>query len=296
MRKMRHLRGLVGGMVVGLLALPWASAWAQLPGVKAEEMIEQRTDGAIRWGSGVVTARGIGVPPQRAVSVAQGRALAAEAAEVLARRNLLAIVKGMAIDAQQTVEDAMMGSSVTLARVSGFLKGAQVVDSNEFPDGRVEVTVAMRVTGEFVDLLLPRPSSPQPISVTTPAPPVERPAAPQAESQVQHTGLVIDARGLSIRPAIAPQIVSETGLEIYSAARVDRAVAVTEGMVGYSKDLVAAQADERVVNKPLTIKGLKAAGGNRTDIVISDRDAQILLSPAARLGFLARARVMIVVE
>jgi hypothetical protein len=113
---------------------------------------------------------------------------------------------------------------------------------------------------------------------------------------VIYTGLVVDARGLGARPAMAPRIVSEAGQEIYGSAVVDRAWAVKEGMAGYSKDLSAAQANERVADRPLTVRGLKSDGPNRSDIVIANPDAQVLLGAAQHLSFLEKARVVIVVD
>ncbi len=287
----------VGVGLAWLLVLPAATGWAESPlGARRGEAIETAPDGSVNWGAGVVTAKGLGVPPPTAVSLAQAQALAVEAAEVLARRNLLALIKGVAIDSLRTVETAMIASSVTQERVSGFVRGAQVVETREFSDGRVEVTVAMRLTGEFADLVLPRPLAPSPTGAVTP-PPAPQPSATTPERPpVIYTGLVVDARGLGVRPAIAPKIVSEAGQEIYGSAIVDRTWAVKEGMAGYSKDLIAAQANERVTDRPLTIKGVKADGPNRSDIVIRSADAQVLLGVAAHLSFLEKARVMIVVD
>jgi hypothetical protein len=114
--------------------------------------------------------------------------------------------------------------------------------------------------------------------------------------QVIYTGLVIDARGLNVRPAMAPRILSEAGQEIFGRAVVDKTWAVQQGMAGYLKDLAAAQASERVGERPLTVKGLRADGANRSDVVISNTDAGVLLGAAQHLSFLEKARVVIVVD
>ncbi|HYE94289.1 MAG TPA: hypothetical protein VEA38_24870 [Terriglobales bacterium] len=289
-------------------------AAAQQPGYGLADVI----DNGVNWSTGVITATGLGVPPPNALSAAQGRALAVTAATAVARANLLEVIRGVAIDRDTTVAN-MMATDLIRQRVSGIVRGAHVVRTRDVGDGAVEVTVAMRATGELAELLIPRPQAPSPSApppmapmpmppmpsmpapalpppppaVAMPAPPpAPRPAAPA----MVFTGLVIDARGLSVRPAMAPKIVSEAGQEIYGASVVDRSWVIQQGMAGYSKDLVAAQANERVTNRPLTVKATSAAGSNRTDVVISNADAQLLLGSGPHLSFLEKARVMVVVD
>jgi hypothetical protein len=121
-------------------------------------------------------------------------------------------------------------------------------------------------------------------------------APPPALQAVVFSGLVVDARGLGVKPAMAPKILSEGGQEIYGFSVVDRNWMIQQGMVGYSKDLTAAQAHERVTNRPLTVKAVSTAGANKTDVVISNPDAKLILGSAGNLGFLEKARVVVVVD
>ncbi|MDH7500830.1 MAG: hypothetical protein QHH30_10680, partial [candidate division NC10 bacterium] len=139
-------------------------------------------------------------------------------------------------------------------------------------------------------LLLKPPGPAQP--VVPPAPSFD----PSAPAGPMFTGLVVDSRGLHIRPAMAPKILDEEGREVYGAAHVKREYAIQKGMAGYSPDLAAAQAHPRVANHPLTVKGVRAAGSTCSDIVISNADAAIIRSEAANLSFLEKCRVMIVVD
>jgi hypothetical protein len=252
-----------------------------------------KTEGGVNWTRHVIHGKGIGVAPPYAVSPEHGRALAVTAATVLARQDLLAIARGVTIDSLTTVQNAMVTNAVTEARVSGVIRGAQVVDTRDLGGGTVEVTVAIPATGEFADLLipggLPRPSPPVAPMPAPPRPGMSSPA-------LVYTGLVIDARGLGIKPAMAPKVLSEAGQELYGFSVVDRNWVIQQGMAGYSKDLPAAQAHERVADRPLTIKAMAATGANKTDVVIANQDAQLLLGAGTSLAFLERARVMLVVD
>lgn len=255
-----------------------------------------KVEGGINWTTQVITASAVGVAPPYAVSPEHGRALAIQAGAVLARQELLAVARGVVIDARTTVQAAMVANSTTEARVSGVIRGAQVVNTRDLGGGAVEVTVAIPATGEFADLLLPRPPLPvPPAGVVTPAP-APAPAPPPSAVASVFTGLVIDARGLGIKPAMAPKVLSEGGQEVYGFSVVDRNWVIQQGMAGYAKDLPAAQAHSRVTDKPLTVKAVSASGTNKTDVVISNGDAQLLLGSGQNLEFLGKARVMLVVD
>jgi hypothetical protein len=282
--------------------------FALVPGIGAAQWVtgpSDKLDGGVNWTTQVITATGLGVPPPSAVSPAQGHALAVTAATVLARTALLEVVRGVAIDSQTTVQNHIATNSVVQQRVSGIIRGAQVLNIRDLPNGSVEVTVGIPATGEFADLMLPR-TPPRPPAPAMPAPPPAMPAptpavtapapAPRPTPTVVYTGLVIDARGLGVKPAMAPKVLSEGGQEVYGFSVVDRNWVIQQGMAGYSKDLTAAQAHERVTDRPLTLKARAAAGANKTDVVISNVDAELLLASGQHLAFLEKARVMLVVD
>src|SRR5262249_62090949 len=187
----------------------------------------------------------------------------------------------------------MSANTVTEARVSGIIRGAQVVDVKDLGGGTVEVTVAIPATGEFADLMVPRTSPPSGTGTPAPTPapaPAPTPSVRPSPSIV-YTGLIVDARGLGVKPAMAPKVVSEGGQEVYGFSVVDRNWVIQQGMAGYAKDLRAAQAHERVSDRPLTIKGVRVTGANSTDIVIANTDAELMLTSGTNLGFLEKARV-----
>jgi len=108
------------------------------------------------------------------------------------------------------------------------------------------------------------------------------------------TGLVIDGRGLGLKPALLPRIVDTQGQEIYVGQVVTRTNAVEQGVAGYAKDVNAASNNFRVTDNPAVIKGLRASGSARTDIVVGQADAQMLRQLGSRGDFLQYCRVIIV--
>jgi hypothetical protein len=147
----------------------------------------------------------------------------------------------------------------------------------------------MKISGALADALLPKS--------TTPPPGITPPPAGAAVTLGQlYSGLIVDARGLGVRPAMAPKIVNEDGKEVYGSAWINRDWAVREGMVGYMKDPAAAQANDRVKDKPLVVKAIKVSGDARVDMMISNADAASLQSASQNLSMLEKCKVIILVD
>jgi hypothetical protein len=145
----------------------------------------------------------------------------------------------------------------------------------------------MNMRGGFAQLVLPEEIKPLEAIRTM---------APVKNSPSVFTGLVVDTRGLGTKPVMAPRILDENTREVYGSAFVSREYAVQQGMSGYSKDLAAAQNNQRVADNPLTVKGLKTEGVEHSTVIISNVDASRLRSASENLSFMKKCQVIIVVE
>lgn len=271
----------------------------------------------INWSNQVVRATGIGAPNPNLPTAAQ-RSSAIRAAQQDAIRNLLETIKGIYLTSETTVRNAMVENDVIRTTVEGYAKNYKQVEGPRYmSDGSVEVVVEMPITGGISDALLPGinqfgggqlmmagqmvcPTCGQPWPQGRPVPPGVTlqqigGAMPTTSSGV-FTGLVIDCKGLGVRPAMAPKIVDEQGNEIYGSKFVSREWAVEIGMVGYDKDLNRARTNDRVTNNPLVVKALQASGPNKTDVVISSADAAMIHQAAANQNFLDKCKVMFIVN
>ena len=275
-------------IVAALLVFVAGIASAQLIGTVKDVEQPVGSTGKVDWTTGVITAVGIGAPPAQPANSAQARAMAERAAQVVAYRNLLEAVKGVRVDSTTLVENFMVTSDVIRTEVSGIIQGAMIMDKKYMSDGSVEVTVGMKLTGALADAILPKGPQTPPTGLTGTL-------APATPGQL-YTGLIVDARGLGVRPAMAPKILNEDGKEVYGSAWISREYAVREGMVGYLKDPVAAQTNPRVTDKPLMVKAIKASGDARVDTVITNADAAMLHNAAQNLSMLEKCRVIILVD
>ncbi len=263
-------------------------------GICAEEdqLVENRDNGSINWSSGIIRTVGIGAPPEWSYGKPQARPMAITAARVVAFRNLLEIVKGVQIQSSTTVENFMLTNDTIHSQVEGMIRGAQVTKTQYMEDGTVEVYMEMNMGGGFSQLVLPTDIK-QVEPIKTEPPPIP---AGETASAGTYTGLVVDARGLNAKPAMSPRILDEGGQEVYGATYVSRENAVQQGMVGYSKDVKGAMENTRVANNPLLVKGLRAEGSGKADIVISNADAAKLRSTSENLAFLKKCKVMIAMD
>jgi len=275
-------------LVVALLM--WITAVVLEP-ASAQNVSQTVGDaGQVDWSTQVIRSTGIGAP-NPAMPITAQRSGAIEAAKRIALRNLLETVQGMSLTSEVTVRNAMIENDVINTRVNGIVRGFTIVDTKYMSTGDVEVTVEVPVTGALLDALLPQMGAPTPVG----------PSTPQAAVQSQQpsgvfTGLIIDARGLNIRPAMAPKILDQSGSELYGSRNVDRDWAVKIGMVGYDKDVTRAKANDRVTNNPLVLKAEKASGANKADVVLTNDAATQLRDAAANQSFLNQCKVMFIVD
>ncbi len=254
----------------------FSSAWCQQP------LIESIGSGEINWADQVIRATGSGVPNPEAANIASARLGAERAAKADALRNILETVKGVRIDSQTLVVNAMTQSDLVRTRVQGVVRGAKVVNTRYLSDGAVEVTVEIPMAKSLAPTILP------PTSFGTQS-------VPKAGNPV-YSGVVFDCRGLNLRPAMSPKVFDEDGREVYGSAFVSQEWATKYGIVGYVKDLEAAQKNDRVTANPLLIKAVKVTGAGGSDLVISKADAEGLRDLSRNLTFLEQCRVLAVVD
>jgi hypothetical protein len=287
------LCGAVGAGPAGAQVVPIGDAVERTPGKSGE----------INWTNGWVYATGLGAPPANA-KPGQARAMAQRAAYTVAVRNLLEVVKGIRVDSATLVENFIVTSDVIKTEVSGFVQGAQVDKTDVQPDGGVEVTVKVPLYGG--DALIGAFMGDKGIT--------PKELGPEAQGDQGYTGLVIDARGLGVKPAFFPSVVDEQGAVLYGPETVDRATVERNGMVQYKalpKDAkissffgeeayvirpVQLSAGPREGRRPLKIKGADKAGALKANLLISSDDAKKIRGDATMKSALVRSKVVIVTD
>ena len=287
------------GLVVSVLGFtPLHARDCAATGCLPQEAQNQCTknfrDGCIDWANGVFYAVGLGVPNMKFKSAAQRNYSAQVAAEQVAMRNLLRLVETTLLDSETTVQDGMLESDRIRTKIKGKIRHVQMVGAPRYmSDGSVNVTMKMQMR-EVVKVLAEDPG----IKAFSAPQEIQTPQALGSASTASgvFTGLLIDARGTEISPALSPKVLNEDGDVIYGFADVDREFSLEQDMMGYLKDPQAARSNERIKDRPFEIKALHSSGKNNADLVISNADGVRLRQMNREQSFLREARVMVVLD
>ena len=270
--------------------------------VQVREAKEKQGSGQVNWTTGTISVNGIGIPSPDAPAAA-AQAMASRAARVVASRNLLELIEGIRVDSETIVENYIVKSDTIKEQVSGFVRSARVIKERNFPDGSVEVFLAMPLWGKnsLTSALLTN----QPMSQV---------ALSENNSDEGYSGIIIDTRGLGVQPATLPLVLDENGKMVYGQEIVTRQAAERHGIVQYyvagpEKDLskmwerafLVSQKDKarslsRAGRRPLKIKGLKRTGTLNANIIISDSDAEKIKNNPQLMRALGAAKMVIITD
>lgn len=290
-----------------LLVLAVCTAAAAQTTTRMVGLVEKIGDkGKIDWQYGVIYAKGIGAIPDNEPNKAKAYLKARRYAVMTALENLLMVTDKVRVDATAYAEDFEAKSERIRTEVRGFVKGAEVVHEQKITlNGApaVEVTVAVRMYGEegLSRIIMPEvaaqssePSAPLP--VVTKAAEQPAPAPPQVASNT-YTGVIIDTRGLGIRPAMSPKIRRQDGSEVWGTVNASQEFVIEQGIVVYAKTLEEAKANRRAGSNPLILRAIGyAKTPGRCDPVLSDNDVRLLLTANEASRFLDEYRVIFVVD
>jgi hypothetical protein len=262
----------------------------------ASDWVVNVGQGNINWSTGYVEAVGIGTLPDNLIKKINARPIALREAKADALRNLQEITKSVQVDSATAIKDFTVGNDVVDMQIGGLVKGAEVVDYQYLTDGKAEVKMRIPLYGNLARIIMPlamaKPYTATALNEAASSPIVKAPKAQFVS--VVYTGVIVDARGIQARPAMSPRIFDEDGTEVYSLSKVDIEYATKEGVSGYALDLTAAQSNQRVGANPITVKALGITDPGKSDIIISNADAQKVRSSAVSASFLKQCKVMIV--
>jgi hypothetical protein len=281
-------RKLILVLAFGVASIGWAFGQSSGQGIDAR-CTKPDERACIDWERQVAISVGTGAPASWAQNAAQKNISAERAARLDAARNLLELIKGVALTSDSTVSQSMIANDAVSSSIQGELNSIRAVDRPKyFSDGSVQVKLEASLrqiipvelyAGAPRELGAPGAPSVAPISTGT-----------------SYTGLVLDARGLGVNPAMSPKVYDPDGREVYGSAFVSREFAVSQGVVGYVKSVEAAQQTDRVKGNPAVVKAVEGKGPNKADLVVSKEDAERLRTLSQQQTFMREARVMIVVD
>ncbi|MBU3916051.1 hypothetical protein KKA14_10995, partial [bacterium] len=222
----------------------------------------ENKNGCIDWTNGIIYATGMGIPNATVKTKMQRRYSAEAAAVIIAEKNLLKMVQGINIDSSATVKMGMLEEDIVIEQYKGTLFNVLQEGKAQFMNDDSAIVTMKMYMRDVVSILMENNHSAFEKTATNVQKPVPDPEKPATSGEPLHsgseksiyTGLIIDARGMKVVPAMSPKIYDNNLVEVYGSAAVERNFALLHGIVGYTKDLKNAQDNERVKGNPLLIK------------------------------------------
>lgn len=266
-------------VLLALAAAPVAmSGDAQDPTVEAEKLrdvVQPVPSGRINWTRStlVVEAEGISntgawkdvrVIEQSAFSLLEPRM------EELARQ--------VRYSADSTAEDLLRRGDGVAQALEENLGSWTVSETRYYGSGRVELVAELDLKSWMRPALMSQAAGVN----DTP------------DGAMRTSGVVVDARGLQVRPALAPRLVGPDGGEIFGARSLSEESASTLSPVIWVHDPAHPEAVERAGDAPVFLRATSVEGGS--DLVLDRDDATRLRMLAANGTLLAQARVVVVVD
>ena len=261
-------------------------------------------NGSINYGDRTIQAVGIGFIPENVINAGQARRAAMRIAKQDALRQLIEIVNGVNVTSETTVSGAMF-DDIIKTQVQGAIRGARRVGQPSYlSDTSVEVTYEVKME-DISRVLLPIVEKAPILKFKESS--IERDFTSEIssgqksnkESEIVSggvTGIIIDGKGLGLKPAMSPSIVTQSGSVVYGPGHYSRDYAASNGVVGYAKTIDKAKSDPRVQGNPLVIRGSSVSGTSATDIVISNVDAGKIIRADGNTALLGSCRVMFVLD
>ena len=215
-----------------------------------------------------------------------------------------ALIKGARVISEQKTADGgvILTMEVPLFGVSDSLASAvfeKPAQQESFPQPVANVAPSMPTTVDVhvqVGTGATTPSTPSAtVPSTTPAATVPATTgssaapAPTGKAIGGYTGLIVDCRGLGLKPAMSPVIKNANGQAIYGYKNLDYDKVVSGGMAGYTTDMGRAS---RAGSNPLVVKAVSLDGG--ANPVLSVADANRVLIENGASGFLDATNVVFV--
>ncbi len=253
--------------------------------------VETHPTGQIDWTRGHILARGVG---KVRGSGAQAVAMARRAARLVAGRNAVLLISGVAIDSDGRFPNIQRGR----ISVEGVLSDFEETSVDYDPLARtVTITLKVPLHGQrSVVKMIGPPAARRASRWSWPRPAAEKP--PGARVDV----VVIDARSTKFTPVLFPRLQSPSGQGVLEAADLPRDQLLRRCLVVYASRLrppgKAAPLAFKTAIRPLILRPTRSKGKDKVQgtLVLSDADLEKLSLQGEARQLMKAGKVVILVR
>jgi hypothetical protein len=278
------------------------------------------------WGSNQIIIVGYGYVPTNMLQAtpAARKNAARRMAQLNAQKLIIEASKGVAVVSDSVISDTELHEYFR-SHSEGFIDGImyeELGDNGALDPGQLEVKVKAiaRLYGKgssYAAAVLPYVASKQePLAATSiytsasfsaniqytdsgavkpfvpTGTPIEPP--PAVTTGGPYTGLIVNAAGLGVKPAMSPNVLDPSGKNVYGYMKIDAETVIDYGIVAYARSLDQARQNARAGTNPLVVKGVNKSGSFEADVVISAAEAQAVINATNQYDFLSKLKVVFV--
>ncbi len=216
----------------------------------------------------------------RIISINRARRDAYLQAKDRAIENIVMALRSIQVDPERTLEDLIEKEIYTQKRLPEKMLDSLVV--KEFPANFYSSACEIRL--RFGDILAAIPYD---------FPAHDFPRRNDIPISTFYSSLIVDSRGLNIKPMLLPSVYNEDGLEIYGRYHIDSAFISNGGMVSYCHTEDEALMDTKAGDNPYFTIALKSIRGCP---VLSEKDTRRILSNPGTINNLKKCRVIFILD
>jgi hypothetical protein len=225
----------------------------------------------------------------KAQNEAHALILAEETARALAYRKLTERAYGVYVNSRNIIKDGVTADDTVLVACEGYINNAKEINvlHEKLADGSILCTVSMGALITTDDGLMKVGGF---IQANEPAVEVYSPVTKVYPGD--YSGVIIDASGLDVNPALYPNIVTEDGKLVYGAQFLDPEYALMNGVSTYVRSLEEAK-NLGAGDNPFIVKALKTMGAFAADLVLPGVVVDQLFGLEDQYNHLSEGRVVI---
>lgn len=216
----------------------------------------------------------------RQLSISEARNISYERAKEKALIEAIGIINNIEVDSEKKISDLIRSDLTVRQNISRIIE--EYSHYKDRPSGYLSSTCELDFN---LGYLL--------TAINYNFPSDSFPVRNDIEISTQYTSLIIDVRGLGIKPMMVPAVLNENGLEIYNKNFIKSSDAVKYGAVSYVYSEKDAIKHKKAGKHPLFCAALKNVNGNP---VISDNDVKKILSHKKNIEYLSKCRVIFIIN
>ncbi len=268
----RPLR-LLGPLLAGLLGAGLATAAPEAP-QRFPAVREALDGGVIDWTSWRLEAS---AESDRRVGAWKDRQVQEQDALDRLAPRVLALAPQVRVSPEATAGDLMGGGDELALRLAEGLSSWRVVETRYVSTGRVEMDATLDLQSWLRPALVSKARQ-----------------GPAPELGGDHTGVLVDVRGLGFQPCMVPYLVPPEGAPLFALGSLSEEVVRRSPPVIFVTDPADPRAYERAGEHPIFVAATSADA--RCEIELSAADATALAGSADFAALTAAGRLVVVVD